>query len=155
MTLPGFALVVSMNHTLGDGHTHYSLYGMLSSDTDVEALDPVRVAGFEEAKAEVIGKKENAVFTSAGVGLGIMGTYVGAKVTGRRPQNVCIHSVDPAWASREKPKAKQEGQVPFVSTNDALTSWFFREMKSDLNIMTSVWNNGIIFRPTQVSWGYS
>ena len=51
MTLPGFALVVSMNHTLGDGHTYYSLYGMLSSDTDVEALDPVRVADFEEAKS--------------------------------------------------------------------------------------------------------
>jgi len=26
ITLPGFALVVSMNHTLGDGHTYYSLY---------------------------------------------------------------------------------------------------------------------------------
>ena len=137
MTLPGFALVVSMNHTLGDGHTYYSLYGMLSSDTDVEALDPVRVAEFEEAKTEVIGAKENAMFTSAGLGLGIMGTYVGAKVTRRGPQNVCIHGVDPAWVSQEKAKAKQEGQIPFVSTNDALTSWFFREMKSDLNIMVA------------------
>jgi hypothetical protein len=25
ITLPGFALVVSMNHTLGDGHTYYKL----------------------------------------------------------------------------------------------------------------------------------
>ncbi|MBC8391834.1 MAG: hypothetical protein H8E17_04630, partial [Deltaproteobacteria bacterium] len=46
ITLPGFALVVSMNHTLGDGHTYYKLYGMLSADTDVEVLDPVRVADF-------------------------------------------------------------------------------------------------------------
>ena len=141
MTLPGFALVVSMNHTLGDGHTYYSLYTMLSSDTDVEALDPVRVAEFEEAKTEVIGAKENAMFTSAGVSLGIMRTYVGARVTRRGPQNVCIHGVDPAWVSQEKAKAKQEGQVPFVSTNDALTSWFFREMKSDLNIMVANFRN--------------
>jgi hypothetical protein len=135
MTLPGFALVVSMNHTLGDGHTYYKLYGMISVEKEVEALDPVRVADFEEAKTEVIGEKENAMFTSTGLSLGIMGTYMGAKVTRREPQNVCIHAVDPAWVVQEKVKAKQEGQVPFVSTNDALTSWFFREMKSDMNIM--------------------
>jgi hypothetical protein len=137
LTLPGFALLVSMNHTLGDGHTYYKLYGMLSADTDVEALDPVRVAGFERAKTEVIGEKENAMFTSAGLSIGIAGTYLGAKVTRREPQNVCIHAVDPAWALQEKSKAKQEGLVPFVSTNDAITSWFFREMKSDVNIMVA------------------
>jgi hypothetical protein len=135
ITLPGFALVVSMNHTLGDGHTYYKLYGMLSSDKEVEVLDPVRVADFEEAKTEVIGEKENAMFTSPGISLGIMRSYWGAKVTRREPQNVCIHAVDPAWVEQEKAKAKQEGQVPFVSTNDALTSWFFREMKPDTNIV--------------------
>jgi hypothetical protein len=137
VTLPGFALVVSMNHTLGDGHTYYKLYGMLSADTNVEVLDPVRVADFEKAKTEVIGKEENAIFTSTGLSLGIMGAYVGARVTRREPQNVCIHAVDPAWVAQEKSKAKQEGRVPFVSSNDALTSWFFREMKSDLNIMVA------------------
>ena len=32
VTLPGFALIVSMNHTVGDGHTYYRLYGMLDAD---------------------------------------------------------------------------------------------------------------------------
>ena len=137
MTLPAFALVVSMNHTLGDGHTYYRLYGMLSADAGVEALDPVRVEKFEEAKAGIIGEKENAMFTSAGLGLGILGTYIAARVIRREPQNVCIHSVDPAWVAQEKANAKQENRVPFVSTNDALTSWFFREMKSDMNIMVA------------------
>eukprot|EP00362_Geleiidae_sp_MMETSP1317_P002430 CAMPEP_0201281364 /NCGR_PEP_ID=MMETSP1317-20130820/2511_1 /ASSEMBLY_ACC=CAM_ASM_000770 /TAXON_ID=187299 /ORGANISM="Undescribed Undescribed, Strain Undescribed" /LENGTH=131 /DNA_ID=CAMNT_0047591003 /DNA_START=260 /DNA_END=655 /DNA_ORIENTATION=+ len=45
MTLPGFVLIVSMNHTLGDGHTYYRLYGMLSSDTDVEVLDHLLKCG--------------------------------------------------------------------------------------------------------------
>lgn len=137
ITLPGFALVVSMNHTLGDGHTYYKLYSMLSADADVEVLDPVRVADFEEAKTEVIGEEESAMFTSAGLGLGIMGTYYGAKLTRREPQNVCIHAADPAWVAQEKARAKQQGQVHFVSTNDALTSWYFREMGSDLNIMVA------------------
>ena len=66
MTLPRFALVVSMNHTAGDGHTYYKLYGMLDADVEVGAIDPVRVADFEAAKTEVIGENENAMFTSAG-----------------------------------------------------------------------------------------
>lgn len=141
LKLPGFALVVSMNHTLGDGHTYYKLYNMLSADTDVEALDPVRVTGFEEAKTKVIGEKENAMFTSAALGFGIIGSYMGAKVTRRKPQNICIHTIDPAWVIQEKAKAKEEKQVPFVSANDAITSWFFREMKSDLNIMVANFRN--------------
>ena len=35
VTLPGFALVVSLNHTMGDGHTYYRLYGMLDANADV------------------------------------------------------------------------------------------------------------------------
>jgi hypothetical protein len=137
VTLPGFALVVSMNHTMGDGHTYYRLYGMLDADQEIEALDPVRVSGFEEAKTAVIGENESAMFSSAGYGLGIMGTYLFGKLTGREPQNVCVHTIDPAWVAQEKAKASKEAQVPFVSTNDVLTSWFFREMKRDINIMVA------------------
>jgi len=137
VTLPGFALIVSMNHTLGDGHTYYRLYGMLDADQEVEALDPVRVAGFEEAKIKIIGENESAMFSSTGYGLGIVGTYLFGKLTGRKPQNVCVHTIDPAWVAQEKAKAAEEAQVPFVSTNDALTSWFFREMKCDINIMVA------------------
>jgi len=91
ITLPGFALVVSMNHTLGDGHTYYRLYGMLSADTEVEVLDPLRVDDFEKAKTVVIGEKENAMFTSAGLGLGILGGYVGAEGDSSRATK-CVYS---------------------------------------------------------------
>jgi hypothetical protein len=135
ISLPGFALVVSMNHTMGDGHTYYQLYNMLSADSEVVELDPVRVAGFEAAKTEIIGEKETSMFKSAGLAFGIVGTYFGTKLGRRAPQNICVNEVDPAWAARAKARAKQEGQVPFVSTNDALTSWFFREMGADTNLM--------------------
>lgn len=72
---------------------------MLSSDSEIEALDPVRIATFEEAKAEVIGEAENAVFTSTGLGLGIIGSYLVAKLSRRKPQNICVHSVDPVWVA--------------------------------------------------------
>jgi hypothetical protein len=135
ITLPGFALVVSMNHSLGDGHTYYKLYGMLSTDSEVDELDLVRVSGFEEAKTEIIGLKETAMLKSAGLAFGILGTYIGTMLSRRAPQNICIHEIDPAWVEKEKAKAKQEGQAPFVSTNDALSSWFFRKMESNMNLM--------------------
>ena len=137
IALPGFALIVSMNHTLGDGHTYYKLYRMLSVDSEVEELDPVRVSDFEDTKTDIIGKKETAMFGSAGLAFGILGTYLGAKFGRRAPQNICINAVDPARVAREKTKVKQEGQVSFVSSNDVLSSWFFRKMESDTNIMVA------------------
>jgi hypothetical protein len=137
IALPGFALVVSMNHTLGDGHTYYKLYNMLSEDSDVDELNPVRVSDFEAAKIDIIGKKETAMFKSPGLAFGILGTYLVTKFGRRAPQNICINEVDPAWVAKEKAMARQEGQVPFVSTNDALSSWFFSKMESELNIMVA------------------
>ncbi len=49
-------------------------------------------------------------------------------------QNVCVHALDPKWVEAEKARAKAEGVVPFISTNDALSSWFLREMKCDVNL---------------------
>ncbi len=135
ISLPGFALVISMNHTLGDGHTYYSLYNMLGMDAKTEALDPVRIPGFEAAKTLIIGKKETAMFSSMSVAFGIIGTYLGTKFGRRAPQNICVNEVDSAWVAKEKVSASQEAQVPFVSSNDVLTSWFFRKMISDLHIM--------------------
>jgi len=94
LTLPGFALLVSMNHTLGDGHTYYSLYRMLGMDIEMEELDPARLSGFESAKTEIIGKKETAMFNSTGLALGIMGTYIGAKIGRRAPQEINVIEVD-------------------------------------------------------------
>lgn len=58
IALPGFALVVSMNHTLGDGHTYYKLYSMLSADSEIEELNPVRVSDFEAAKTDMLAQKK-------------------------------------------------------------------------------------------------
>lgn len=135
VNLGGFALMVSMNHTLGDGHTYYSLYNMLSADSEVRALEPTRVQGFEDEKADLIGAKESAFLTSPGLGLGIVGTYLLGKVSRRGPQHVSLHVLDQALVDAQKEQARAEGEVPFVSTNDVVTSWFLGEMGSDANLM--------------------
>lgn len=132
----GFALMVSMNHTVGDGHTYYRLYQMLSADADMQALEPTRVQGFEDEKTLVVGAKESAFLTSAGVGLGVVGTFLLAKAT-RRQQHVSVHALDQTWVDAQKELARAEGKVPFVSTNDVMTSWFFRDMDSDANLMVA------------------
>ena len=135
IALPGFALVVSMNHTLGDGHTYYSLYSMLGMDAETEELDPVRLSDFERAKTAIIGESETAMFNSTSLALGIIGTYLGKKIGRRTPQKISVNEVDSTWLAKEKIRAGQEAQVPFVSSNDVLTSWFFRKMRADIHIM--------------------
>jgi hypothetical protein len=97
----------------------------------------VRVSGFEEAKTTVIGEAESAMLSSPLFGLGIVQTYLAGKLAGRERQNVCVHTVDAAWIAQEKAKTAKETKVPFVSTNDVLTSWFFREMKCNINLMVA------------------
>ncbi len=49
--------------------------------------------------------------------------------------DIIINEVDPDWAKQVELKAKEEGIVPFISTNDAVTSSFFCCMGSDMNLM--------------------
>jgi len=133
----GYVLVVSMNHTLGDGHTYYKLFNMLSEGAEVESLDPVRKDGFEEEKTKIVGAAENGMLTSVGNLLGIVGNYLLFKIFKRPPQNVLIYEVDASWISSEKLKTTSDGLVPFISGNDALTSWFFKTMKTDISLMVA------------------
>lgn len=72
---------------------------------------------------------------SPGFGLGMVGSSLTNKLGLRASPEVYVNRVDPDWLAGEKTKADQEGRVPFVSANDALTSWFFRQMAADTNIM--------------------
>jgi hypothetical protein len=53
-----FAVVVSMSHVLGDAHTFYKLYGMLSTTGDIAALNPIRHPQFHDQAVQRLGKDE-------------------------------------------------------------------------------------------------
>ena len=53
-----FAVIVTMSHVCGDAHTYYKFYNMLHRDAPVEVLNPIRVANFQEAAQEYLGKPE-------------------------------------------------------------------------------------------------
>ena len=102
MTLPGFALVVSMNHTQGDGHTYYSLYGMLSAAAEIPTLS-------------TLVRNKSALITN-------WATFY---------RDVVLHH-DP------------EGNAPCENR----PKLHFPIMEID-GIITSLWNNGIIFSPRE------
>jgi hypothetical protein len=55
-----FAMVVSMSHLMGDAHTYYTIYNMLSveSSQNVEALNPVRMPDYVESVRQFLGESE-------------------------------------------------------------------------------------------------
>lgn len=53
-----FALVVSMSHVVGDGHTFHRIFKMLAADEEVLALNPVRRPEFVEAVVDLCGPND-------------------------------------------------------------------------------------------------
>ena len=58
-----FALVVSMSHNIGDGHTFYSLYKMLCADREVKSLNPTRKPHVKAVRGN--SKKKISMYTYA------------------------------------------------------------------------------------------
>ena len=130
---PGFALVVSLAHILGDGHTYYQLWNMLTNATRVEALSAGRKL---EADAGMEAMIEHSIATDWGLAADFVFGLAAGKLRGlaaalpfvRPPSPFALRFryLDMDFVARAKAKAKAEGEVPFISTNDVVTSWFLK-----------------------------
>eukprot|EP00304_Pavlova_gyrans_P005207 CAMPEP_0206050536 /NCGR_PEP_ID=MMETSP1466-20131121/29439_1 /ASSEMBLY_ACC=CAM_ASM_001126 /TAXON_ID=44452 /ORGANISM="Pavlova gyrans, Strain CCMP608" /LENGTH=458 /DNA_ID=CAMNT_0053425653 /DNA_START=9 /DNA_END=1385 /DNA_ORIENTATION=+ len=121
-----FAVVLSVNHVLADGATMYALGAMLGNNNSVRELSAKRVAGFPEAQERAVGKAEKDLFSFAHAGftLGLVNGVLGDLIRGR-PRDVLMTEVAPDWLRNAKAQAAREAGLPFVSTNDVLTSLIF------------------------------
>lgn len=126
-------LIVSMTHGLGDGSSYYTIFQMLISGKNIRSLPVERFFGLREAKIKVFGSPEEANLGSNwGVILAfVRGFFVSAAVAPWFP------GVDRATGrfflvDNERIKEAKEAVdpsvdgVPYVSTNDIITSWFFK-----------------------------
>jgi len=133
--LHSFALIFSMSHVVGDGHTYYALLSMLGGTAPCRALNPLRKPEVEERIKEVMGGRENSAL---GVGLtaAVIFGLVAAGFSRLRdavlgPQGKHLRArilvIDQRQVEEEK-KAIVRGEqgVDYVSTNDILTSWWSR-----------------------------
>ncbi|GAB5353195.1 hypothetical protein AAMO2058_000016800 [Amorphochlora amoebiformis] len=136
-----FALIVSMSHIMGDGYTFYKVYSMLGAKGKLESLNAHRHEGFPEAEEKAIGKGEGfALFENTGVLLSFIMTKAKAFLFGEAPVAKACAFVNLEWVKRQKEKHKaafREGRtsIPFVSTNDVITSAFLKIAKADVGIM--------------------
>ena len=130
----GFALVVSANHSLVDGHGFYRLYGMLSGEATVEALSPVRKQELAARILEATGGEPSLMAASPP---GFLMRFVGGMLRNKLlPATESLgFVVDPAWIEERK-GASRGDDVPYVSTNDVITSAFFRACEPDCASMT-------------------
>ena len=135
-----FALVVSMSHMLGDGHTFYQVSGMLSCDRTVHALDPHRHPDCDKAcLRQYLGAKkyEGQMSISS-----LLGNFVLPRLNPcARPPVLDVHLINVGWVALQKKEHAidhADSLVPFVSTNDVLTSWLSRLLRRSGGITMAI-----------------
>ena len=131
----GFAVVFSMDHVVGDGHTYYALLAMLGGTAPCRPLNPIRKPHVEARINELLGKETGKGYGSLAMTLSLMSAAAGDSFArlrdlalGRKREHMRsrIFLISKDWVRREKAAASGQGGVEFVSTNDLVTSWWFR-----------------------------
>ena len=133
-----WALVVSLSHIIADGHTFYRIYNMLCDAESVAALDVQRKASVPDAAAEAMGPANGFLhFPKPGLLVKVVIAMVAGKLFGPTG-GVAVYEVDASFVSRKKREAKAEASVPFVSTNDVITSSVLTASGCDIGTMVSL-----------------
>ena len=134
-----YAVVVSANHSLLDGHGYYRIYNMLSEGASVESLDPARKFHIP-AKMVAAMHDERSLLQSASPGF--LFRFITAQVRNALMRETHCHAfyIDEAWVAARK--ATADG-VAFVSTNDCITSEFCSLLNCDVALMAINFRNKI------------
>jgi hypothetical protein len=158
-----FGLLFSFSHVLGDGFSHYKLYGMLSKGARARFLQARR---HRDTMALVDGytggNPLSAFLSSPGFVVSAMGTLL------LRPRcDTRMHMISQEWVEQQKqdyvgPNPTLEPAVgpevrkdaPFLSSNDVLTSWWFRFTRSDIGLMAMNLRNRIPELTEQMAGNY-
>lgn len=121
-----FAVVVSMNHVLGDGHTFYSLHNALfaKEKSEMVAMDRYYLTNSMEVSIAALGKEQCTMPKSAGFVTSLLMGYLWAKLpfSAQNHKTILIDS-DAMLHTKQQ---SDLSDVDFVSSNDVLVSWFAR-----------------------------
>ncbi|CAM9248986.1 unnamed protein product, partial [Heterosigma akashiwo] len=130
-TAPGeFALVFSLSHAIADGRTYYEVLRMLQPGAAVRSLSSARVQGFSEAMRDKCGRRELAWADKPWTQI----MYTVAMMFNPKPRCYAFY-LDEGRLAAAKAAAAAEGGVPYVTTNDVLTSGFFTACRARIGMM--------------------
>ena len=135
-----FAVIMSMSHVIGDGHTFYFIHRMLFSNDDIPSLIVERIKTSPQQQAELLGEAEFYFKQSFGFIFNTMGGFLYQRCIaprfGQRIESYYFQ-VDNQVMEQQKLEDAKAGKVPFVSTNDVIVSWFFRTCNCKQSLMTT------------------
>ncbi len=122
-----YALVVSINHCLLDGHSYYKIYNMLSADAPVQSLDPTRKQHIPTKAREALGGERS--FSERPLPGFVLRVFYDRLRSKLFPlAKVITFDISATWLAEEKARhvdGQADARVPYVSTNDVATSRFF------------------------------
>jgi hypothetical protein len=123
--------ILSFSHVLGDGYTYYTIYSFFNlrkSSSSITSLNPHRQPQFPQRITNIQGKPFQDFFASfLFFSMRLMNIMFA-----RRP-NTQIFQVNLEKISQLK-QTFSNSQT-FVSTNDVLSSWFFRRLQCDYGLI--------------------
>eukprot|EP00301_Raphidiophrys_heterophryoidea_P012499 c19072_g1_i1.p1 GENE.c19072_g1_i1~~c19072_g1_i1.p1 ORF type:complete len:309 (-),score=83.67 c19072_g1_i1:292-1143(-) len=137
------AVIVSLGHSLGDGHTFYRIFSFLDKDTPVEALNPVRVVDFEQRLQDKVGRASRSIVSSVWFVLGVLLNFLWYPCQ----LNVRMFDLDNKEITKQKETYKNEltesaaslspssSPAQHISTNDIITSWIATTFKIPFCLM--------------------
>lgn len=129
-----FAILCSMCHNMGDGHTFHKLYGMLSEDREPEVMDPIRIDITPKIAPMVRGCDWVSWYLSGATFAKILTTILFRPYPETR-----AHIVSEDWLRQEKNAyhayyvQNESPSLPsFVSSFDILASKLFQLVSCDI-----------------------
>jgi hypothetical protein len=140
-----FALFFSLSHVIADGHTFYSLYSMLCETITPRALIVQRTLDFSQ-RLETAMKGNDA--SNWGFSIGMAFNIMTTMLFSKKPETVLtdlpaekIAAEKEKYASSSLPSINSNQKPSFVSTNDILTSWYFKLCRCDVGLMAMNFRN--------------
>lgn len=114
-----FAIIFSVSHVIVDGFTYYKLLSMLNSNGVIEELSAVRKHDVVIDIGKAVGQKEHAYLNSGGVICNVLCSMLcGSQAF------IENYYIDDEKIKEGKSESAADNEVPWVSTNDVITSAF-------------------------------
>lgn len=119
-TPEGFVLAASISHCIADGFTYYGILSMLSPNVDVTSLVVERNMDYPEQSSRMVGKEQSSFLYSGA----LVFNMITKMICGCGKSVISSYFVDTEKVNALKEQAKQENEVPYVSTCDIIASHF-------------------------------
>jgi hypothetical protein len=123
-----FSITVSLCHTLADGHTFYNIYSMLGQGAEIKGMVAERIDVREEI-FDSVGRERLDWFMSPQSMIPFL-----LKMLLNRHKPIYRY-INMDWVSKQKDEYKPTSEVPFVSTNDIISSFLMNELRMDACLM--------------------